>query len=287
MVVFGAGGQVGRAMRETLPADWDLRAFGSADVDIRDTAAVESAVAAAAPTAVVNCAAWTNVDDAERDPDGASAVNAIAVEGLGAVARARGIRVIHLSTDYVFDGAAGAPYPPGAPTAPQNVYGRTKLDGERRLLAACPGSAVVRSAWIHDGAGRNFVATAVRTLTSGRSMDVVDDQIGTPTRSRNVARAVWLIIQRPALAGVLHFTDAGVASWYDVAECVRVTLEGAGRLPSQSAVVPGSTARYPRPAVRPRCAVLDKHDTWAGIGWTPPHWSIGVVDSVREYLANT
>ena len=284
LLLFGALGQVGAAVRRGAPAEWLVESHDIGDTDIRDQRAVRAAIFATRPDVIINCAAYTNVDGAESHPDEAHALNADAANNVARAAAAAGVRLIHLSTDYVFDGTATSPYRPDAPTGPLNVYGRTKLAGEQCVRASSPRSTIVRTAWIHSGGASNFVATAVRHLTAGRAMRVVDDQIGTPTRADELATALWRLADRPEIEGILHFTDTGVASWFDVAVAVLETLRSAGRLPNGASVTPIATADYPTPARRPSYSVLDKHGSWAAIGHVPSHWHEGVVASTSELL---
>ena len=284
VVVFGAGGQLGRAVSAMCPPDVELVALARDAADLRDPQAVRAAVTRAGARVIVNCAAWTDVDGAEAHEAEARAVNGEALESLGRIGLELDARVIHLSSDYVFDGLGGAPYSTDATPNPLGVYGATKELGERLLLSAHPGSVVVRTGWVHSGDSKSFVSTAVKVLGDGRSMKVVDDQIGTPTRAAHLARAIWAIVSRPEIRGILHFTDAGVASWYDVAECVLGVLRDARLVPQGLEVTPVPTVEVPRPARRPTCAVLDKHRSWRTIGWTPPHWRVGVAMSTRELL---
>lgn len=286
-VVFGAGGQLGQSLLKCAPPHMAAVGFSRAEADVSDRESVARVLNDARPHIVVNCAAYTHVDNAEREPQAAAATNTAGAEYVGNAARAVGARVIHVSTDYVFGGSAGAPYVPTDPTEPLGVYGRTKRDGERRFLAARPDGLVVRTAWLHGGQGHNFVQTAVRILRERGAMEVVDDQFGTPTRTAHLARALWLAAEQPTLCGIVHFTDAGVASWYDVAETVRETMVEVGVVAESARVVPVPTARVPRPAPRPRCSVLDKHASWQQLGWTPPHWRVGVSASTRELLARS
>ena len=282
MLLFGGSGQVGRALCRRAPSAWSLESHDVGETDIRDERAVRAAITSARPDAIINCAAYTNVDGAEAHADEARALNADAAENVARAAASSGVRLIHLSTDYVFDGASATPYRPDAATGPLNVYGRTKLEGEQRVRARAPRSIVVRTAWIHSGGTANFVAMAVRHLTAGRAMRVVDDQLGTPTRADELATALWCLADRPRVEGTLHFTDAGVASWFDVAVAVLETLRSVGRLPDGASVTPIRTTDYPTPARRPAYSVLDKHDSWQSIGYSPPHWREGVVASTRE-----
>lgn len=283
-LVLGATGQLGHEVVNLAPSGVDLVACDATSLDITDRLALEGTIRSVRATVILNCAAFTRVDDAEADPAHAMAVNGYAPGIVGEIAAAYGARVVHLSTDYVFSGTGGAPHVVGDTPAPINVYGLSKLEGERRLLAACNRAVILRTAWVHGGHRDNFVRTAVRMLTGGSDMDVVDDQFGTPTRAAHLARAVWLAAADPLLSGILHFTDAGVASWYDVAMSVLEVLQEAGCVPPDRAVRPASSARRPRPAPRPRCAVLDKHASWERLCWTPPHWRVGVATTTRELL---
>jgi dTDP-4-dehydrorhamnose reductase len=284
VVVFGGSGQLGAAVREALAGTHEALAPSSADVNLLDSEAVASFIAESAPDVVVNAAAFTRVDDAERERDAASAVNELAPASMARAANRIGARMIHVSTDYVFDGEGRAPYLPTDATSPLNVYGATKRAGEAAVLRESPRAAVVRTAWLHSGRGVNFVATAVRVLSSGKSMRVVDDQIGTPTRAAHLADAIVQLITCPDVTGLLHFTDAGVASWYDVASCVLETLRTAGAVSPETTVTPVGSDEYPRPAQRPRVTVLDKRSSWSQLGWIPPHWRVGVAASTLENL---
>lgn len=283
-LILGASGQVGTALQQTAPPSAAIAAQDLAQTDICDRNAVANALREVHPTVVINCAAFTQVDDAESKRDEAFAANAIGPGIVAELCADVGARFIHLSTDYVFDGRAHVAYVPSAPASPINVYGMTKLEGERRVRSAQPDSVIVRTAWVHSGGGVNFIRTVVRLLGAGTSMRVVDDQLGTPTRAAHLAEALWRISARSDVTGILHFTDAGVASWFDVAVAVRETLEGTGRLRAGATVSPATSDEFPRPAQRPRFSVLDKHASWDIIGYVPPHWREGVVASTMELL---
>ena len=283
-LIFGASGQVGSALQQTAPPSVAVVAHDLDKTDIRDRAAVTRAIVDVRPDVVINCAAFTNVDGAEARADEAMEANGAAPGVIAEVAAKASVRFIHLSTDYVFDGRAHTPYRPDAAVAPINVYGATKLEGERRVLSAAPESVVVRTAWVHSGGGVNFVRTAVRLLSAGTPMRVVDDQIGTPTRARHLADALWRVTDHPELRGLLHFTDAGVASWFDVAVTVLETLERADRRGAGAAVTPIRSDQFPTAARRPQFSVLDKHESWNAIGYLPPHWRQGIIDSTHELL---
>ena len=277
-LVFGASGQVGTALQRTAPESISVAAHDFAETNVCDASAVALAIDRVEPDVVVNCAAYTKVDDAQTQRDEAFAVNAMAPGQIARACERANVRFIHLSTDYVFDGTASAPYLPDAPVAPINVYGETKLEGERRVLSSGANSVVVRTAWVHSGGGVNFIKTVVRVLSAGTPMRVVDDQIGTPTRAEHLAQSLWRLAGLREVRGIAHFTDAGVASWFDVAMVVREVLDASATLS------PARTSEFPRPAPRPRYSVLDKHDLWAVLGYVPPHWRTGVVASTLELL---
>lgn len=283
-LILGASGQVGSALQTTAAASTFIVAHDLDQTDIRDRSAVARAIAESKPDLVINCAAFTNVDGAESRANEAMEANGVAPGVIAEASSAAGVRLIHISTDYVFDGCAHTPYVTGAAVGPINVYGATKLEGERRVLSAAPESVIVRTAWVHSGGGVNFVRTVVRLLAKGTPMRVVDDQIGTPTRATHLAEALWRIADLPNVRGLLHFTDAGVASWFDVAMTVRETLEAAGRLGEGGAVTPIPSDQFPTAARRPRYSVLDKHDSWKAIGYQPPQWRKGIIDSTRELM---
>ncbi|MGV3710958.1 MAG: dTDP-4-dehydrorhamnose reductase [Gemmatimonas sp.] len=287
ILIFGGSGQTGTALQATAPQHVLLQAPSSTHVNLTDAASIARAVVEGAPDVIINCAAYTKVDDAERDTEAARLINAVAPAVMADAAKRTGARVIHVSTDYVFDGRSNAPYVPQAAASPLNVYGATKLEGERALLAAAPESCVVRTAWVHSGGGINFVATAVRVLSAGNVMRVVDDQISTPTSALSLASALWRLADQRTTHGVLHYTDAGVASWYDVAHCVLETLRELGAAKDGAEVLPVDSTAFPRPASRPPVSILDKHASWTLLGMTPAHWRVGVAQSTRAIIEAT
>lgn len=272
-LILGAGGQLGLELAEAVPVGWELRTLSRAMLDITDEAAVHRALREAGPDVVFNAAAYTAVDRAEAEPAAANAVNALGAGNVAAAARALGARLLHVSTDFVFDGEASRPYAPGAHANPLGVYGRTKLAGEVAVAErGDAGALIVRTAWVYSRHGANFVKTMLRLMATRDSVGVVDDQVGTPTWAGGLARALWAAAARPDVAGVLHWTDAGVASWYDFAVAIRDEAAAAGRLTSTPDVRPIRTEDYPTPARRPAYSVLDKTSTWAALGVTPVHW---------------
>ena len=257
-LVTGAGGMLGRDLTAVLAeaGERDVVAAARADLDVTDPAAVRDAVDGA--DVVLNAAAWTDVDGAETAEDAATAVNGDAVRLL---AEAAGKRLIHVSTDYVFDGAAASPYREDAARSPINAYGRGKAAGERAVLAA--GGYVVRTAWLYGEHGPNFVRTMLRLATERDTVDVVDDQQGPPTWSRALAGQLIALARSGAAPGVYHGTAAGSTTWFGLA---RAVFAEAGHDPER--VRPTTSDRFVRPARRPAYSVLG-HDRWAGTGVAP------------------
>jgi dTDP-4-dehydrorhamnose reductase len=278
VLITGASGQVGRALVASIPAQIELRAFTREQLDIRDAGAVRSAVAAFQPALIINAAAYTAVDKAESEPELALAINAEGPRHLAQAAHALpACRLLHISTDYVFDGAASEPYQPGDATSPLSVYGRTKLQGEGAVLEVLRERAVVlRTAWVYAAQGKNFLLTMLRLMRERGAVRVVADQHGTPTAADSIARALWAIAQRPEIHGILHWTDAGHASWYEFAVAIAEEGRAAGVLSTEVKVTPITTADYPTLAHRPANSVLDTRESIAQLRLTPAPWRVNL-----------
>ena len=282
-LVAGATGQLGRELVACAPAAWDVVACGRAELDVTDEAAALDVLRRERPALVLNATGYTAVDRAESEPEAAAAVNAL---GAGHLARAAvdvGARMIHLSTDFVFDGCQHRPYLPWDATNPLSVYGRTKLEGERQVEHTMRGRALlVRTAWVYGAQGHNFVHTMLRAMRERPEVGVVADQIGTPTWVRGLARALWLAADRPEVRGVHHWTDAGTASWYDFAVAIRDEAFRLGLLDRETPVRPLRTGEFPAAAPRPAFSVLDKTATWALLDGPPPHWRVNLRCMLEE-----
>lgn len=267
LLVTGGRGQLGTdvALRARA-AGWEVSAPGSSELDVTDASALDGALAGI--DVAINCAAYTAVDAAESAPDAAAAINDLGAGLVAAACAAHDARLIHVSTDYVFDGAAAAPYEPDDPTGPRSVYGRTKLAGERAVLGALPDAHVVRTAWVYGPHGKNFVATMARLEGERESVNVVDDQRGSPTCTGDLAVGLLELAARSDVAGgVLHATAAGETTWCGLARAVFVEL---GADPER--VRPTTTAEFPLPAPRPAYSVLSGA-AWAAAGLIPlPDW---------------
>ncbi|WP_375290988.1 dTDP-4-dehydrorhamnose reductase [Qipengyuania sp.] len=279
VLVTGAGGQLGLALVARAPKDTEVIAARSGDLDIADRTAVAALVERERPQLILNAAAYTAVDQAESDAERAKAVNDTGTANLVAAAEAVGARVAHVSTDFVFDGSASVAYTPDAPTAPLGVYGATKLAGEGHLRE---GDLCVRTAWVYAAQGKNFVRTMLRLMAEREELGVVADQIGSPTSADDLADALWQL----ALAGesgAFHFTDSGVASWYDFAVAIRDEGARLGLLPGTAArVKPIATSDYPTPAKRPAFSVLDTRKTAIALGGAAPHWRHSLIKVLEQ-----
>jgi dTDP-4-dehydrorhamnose reductase len=272
VLVLGGGGQVASAVVAAAPAAHHVVVRTRAELDIGDERAVALAFADAGADWVINAAAYTAVDLAEDQPAQATAVNDTAVGVLVAAASTAGCRLLHLSTDFVFDGRSNRAYLPADQTNPLSVYGMSKLGGERRVLAGEGTGIVLRTAWVYAAAGRNFVLTMLRLMREKEQLNVVCDQIGTPTWAAGIATAIWGLIEAGVPGGVYHWTDLGVASWYDFAVAIQDEALARGLLARAVPITPILSAAYPTRARRPAFSVLDTGSTRAMINVPARHW---------------
>lgn len=283
ILLTGSNGQLGRELAPMLERLWPggVECADIDTLDITDAGAVEAAVERLRPTHIVNCAAFTAVDRAESEPELCHRVNALATANLADAARRHGAKMVHVSTDYVFDGTACRPYRETDTTSPLGVYGRTKREGEQMLLERCPDAVIVRTAWLYSPHGNNFVKTMLRLGREREELGVVTDQIGTPTSATDLARAITEILKAPEWhPGIYHFTDEGVASWYDFTVAIHRLAGITG-----CRVRPIMTADYPTPARRPHYSVLDKSLIKSTFGIEIPHWLTSLAECV-EILNN-
>lgn len=272
VLVTGAGGQLGRELALSAPGGVQCIALDRAGLDISDPGSIAGALSQEQPDVLINAAAYTAVDAAETDRDTAFAVNDTAAGLLAEACTKRDIRLLHVSTDFVFDGASGSPYRPGDATGPLGVYGASKLAGEARLRSRDPGALVLRTGWVYSRHGGNFVLTMLRLMAARDELGIVADQVGTPTWARGLALALWTFAQRPGLSGIYHWSDAGVCSWYDFAVAIAEEAFALNLLPRMPKILPIATADYPTAARRPACSVLDKRDTWRDLALEGVHW---------------
>lgn len=283
ILIAGAGGQVGRALLGCAPQGSNVVGLTRADLDIGDANSVIARVRAEHPDVIICAGAYTAVDRAESEPELTARVNIEGPRNLAQAAYEIGARLMHISTDFVFDGSASTAYRPDAPTNPLSVYGRTKLAGEQAIQSILPDrSIIVRTAWVYAAQGNNFMRTMLRLMEAKGHVRVVADQIGSPTAAISLARVLWAFAGRVDLNGLYHWTDAGVASWYDFA--VAIAEEGAalGLLPATVRVDPITTADYPTAARRPAFSVLDSRASLAALALTPQHWRAALRAELKE-----
>ena len=274
ILVTGKNGQLGRQLQQQAPADCNVTAHGRDTLDIADKAQVLAVLDAARPDVVINAAAYTAVDKAESDVEQAHAINARGVENLALACRELGIRLIHVSTDFVFDGKQSHPYQPNDTRKPVSVYGESKARGEEAIEAILPEAIIVRTAWVYDREGGSFATTMLRLMSDRDQLGIVADQIGTPTWAGTLAQSLYALALNPEASGIYHCTDAGVASWYDFAVAIYEEGKAAGLLPEDRKVQIGpiATSDYPTPAARPSYSVLDKARLIKEAGVELEHW---------------
>ena len=275
VIITGAAGQVGRALLRTIPATSNVVGLTRAQLDIGDGQAVMTVVQAERPDLIISAGAYTAVDKAESEPQVAERANATGPRNLALAARASGARLLHISTDFVFDGLGSRPYRTDAVTNPQSTYGRTKRGGEEAVMQVLPDrSVVLRTAWVYAAEGSNFLRTMLRLMGSKGHVRVVADQVGTPTAASSLARVIWALATRPDVSGIHHWTDLGVASWYDFAVAIAEESAAIGLLPAGVRVDPIATEEYPTPARRPAYSVLDKRSLSAVLPISAAHWRV-------------
>ena len=291
VLVIGAQGQVGSAlMRAAWPAGFELVGVARPEVDLAAPDSLTEAVARHRPRFILNAAAYTAVDKAESDRAAAFAANAEAPGVLARLARDCGATLVHLSTDYVFDGSKPAPYVETDPTGPLGVYGESKLAGEQAVAAAGGDWVILRTAWVYDSGPRNFVATMLRLGTQREQLSVVNDQQGCPTSAAEIADAMVAVVASRrtdprAPAGIFHFSGAGATTWFDFANAI--FAEAARRGQKVPAVLPIATEQYPTPARRPRNSRLDcgKFSQSFGVALRPWQDSLALTMVERDRLA--
>lgn len=271
IVVIGKSGQLSFELMRILGDNGVC--LGRDDIDITQPQALAEKLDGIKPSAVINASAYTAVDKAETDEAAAALINTTGVQNLAAYCKQAGLFLVHVSTDYVFNGCKGSPYTVNDDIQPQGVYGKTKADGEKALLSLLPdASCLIRTAWVYSSHGNNFVKTMLRLMAEKPQLGVIDDQVGTPTWARGLAEACVFAAQTKT-KGVFHWTDEGVCSWYDFALAIQELGIDKGLLQNAVPVNPIPSSQYPTPAKRPHYSVLDKtltRETFSSLHLT--HW---------------
>lgn len=274
ILITGANGMLGRALAARLASGHTLLLWGRDEADVTDEGSVRAAATGIEFDAVVHAAAYTDVDRCESDEEAALRVNRDGVRHVAALARDRGARFVAVSTDYVFDGTKEAPYREDDATGPINAYGRTKLAGEEAALASGAAALVVRTSWLFGPGGKNFVDTIAGKLERGEALEVVNDQHGSPTYTRDLAHGIARLLGRGA-TGIVHVTNTGATTWYDFAVAI------ARRIGSSAAIAPVPSSRFVRPARRPARSVLSGERYRSLVGEPLPPWE----EALQHYLA--
>ena len=287
VLITGANGQLGVALAKVVPPGFRATAADRATLDITSQQSVLDNLGSGDYAGIINAAAYTAVDKAESEPMVAAAVNTEGARNLAIAARELNIPLVHVSTDFVFDGHKGAPYQPLDERNPQSVYGKTKADGEDAVLAVDGLKAsIIRTAWVYSAGDGNFVSTMLRLMSERDSIGVVADQIGSPTFVDGLAGACWHFVASDQ-PGVYHWTDAGVASWYDFAVAIQDEAVNLGMLVRKIPISPLASSQYPTPALRPSNSVLDKAGCWDAMNWTPEHWQRALKMALNERFSST
>ncbi|WOK35143.1 dTDP-4-dehydrorhamnose reductase [Sphingomonas sp. C3-2] len=291
VLVTGADGQLGTALqRLTWPGGWEIVATNRAVLDLCDTRQITEIVASRDWAAIINCAAYTQVDKAEDDRATAWAVNALAPAAFAQACAATGAPLIQLSTDYVFSGDGEGPWAEDAPTAPLNAYGASKRDAELAIQSSGARHAIIRTSWLVSGHGKNFVTTMLRLGQTQESVSVVDDQHGTPTSAADLAQALQTVTLRlandpHAPTGIFHFSNAGAVSWAGFAE--EIFRQSAARGGPSARVVPIGSSAFPALAHRPANSRLSHSAIGAAYAITPRDWQAALGDILDEIIGKT
>jgi len=288
LLVTGAGGMTGSEVAlQASPGGWKVRPMMREELDITDAAAVDAAVQEFHPHAVINCAAYTAVDRAESEPEKAMAINSDGARNVARAAAAVEAPIIHISSDYVFDGKSRTPYQVDSPTGPAGVYGRSKLAGEIAVAEENNAAVIVRTSWVFSHQGSNFVRTMLRLGSERDEVRVVNDQRGRPTSAADLAMALVTVadavLENREVAGVYHFANEGETTWFDFAKAIfeEAASHGAVKVPT---VTPISTSEFPTAAKRPEYSVLDTDNFTHQFKLTPRSWLAALRDSMSLML---
>lgn len=273
VLITGKGGQLAWELEQNAPVKFDVISVGRDELDITNELKVADFIAANKPDLIINAAAYTAVDRAEKDNKMAYAVNELGVKYLAQACRKIGARILHISTDFVFDGTSTAPYQTDAQPNPLNIYGASKLAGDIALNEILPeASVIVRTAWVYSVNGNNFVKSMLRLMQEKPQLGIIYDQVGTPTWAKGLAQWLWIVASKPEVTGTYHWTDAGVASWYDFAIAIQELGIEKGLLTREIPIHPILATAYPTPAKRPTFSVIDKASAETVSGLHTVHW---------------
>jgi dTDP-4-dehydrorhamnose reductase len=284
VLITGKNGQVGTELIKTVPKNVEAHSLTHLELDITSKETVSDRIHELKPDYIINAAAYTNVDKAESEPEQALKANAIGAGYLAQCAREVSARLIHISTDFVFDGQSSTPYMPDSPLNPISVYGKSKAEGEKLIRDAyAANSIILRTSWVYSITGRNFVKTMINMMKERDQIRVVADQVGSPTWAKNLALSIWAIVTNNQHAGIYHYSDTGVASWYDFAIAIYEESMNLNLLDKEIKIQPINTSQFPTPARRPPYSVLDCSKTYKIWGIQQEHWRTALGKMILEH----
>ncbi len=289
VLITGKGGQLAWELENTQPSQIQVVSLGKDELDLTNDEQVNQVMLDICPDVVINAAAYTAVDKAESESETAYAVNESGAEHLAIMCKELGARMVHISTDFVFDGSNTKPYPTDAQPNPLSVYGASKLAGDDKVASIMGAQGcIIRTAWVYSAHGNNFVKTMLRLMAERDQLGIVYDQVGSPTWAKGLANMIWQLLTQPNSnhngndCPIYHWTDAGVASWYDFAVAIAQLGVEKGLLNKEIDIKPIPAAAYPTPAQRPSFSVLDKSSTELACGISTRHWRDQLSDMLDE-----
>lgn len=272
ILVTGKGGQLAHELQNIDTQEHQLIVLSAGELDITNSDWVNQTITEQQPDLVINAAAYTAVDKAETDKEQAFAVNHIGAKNLALACKQHNIRLLHVSTDFVFDGTKNTPYQTDEVPNPVNVYGASKLAGDQAVMEILPSAVIVRTAWVYSSHGNNFVKSMLKLMAEKPALGIVYDQVGSPTWAAGLAQWLWALVDKPEVSGVYHWTDAGVASWYDFAVAIQELGIEKGLLKQCIPISAIPASQYPTPAIRPSFSVIDKASAESAANIKTIHW---------------
>lgn len=282
ILLIGSNGQLGWELQRSCPAHVTLYSCDYPKIDLCDTDSVQKCLEANIPDCIINASGYTAVDKAETDHQVAERINHTAVAEIAEYCRQKHLFMVHISTDFIFNGMNYKPYQPNDSPGPISVYGKTKLNGETAVANILGRQSLIfRTAWLYSSHGANFVKTMLTLMKERKSLNIIDEQIGSPTWANGLAKAIWMSLEK-RLSGIYHWTDAGVASWYDFAMAIQEEGIAAGLLDHAIPIFPIPACLYPTPAQRPFYSVLDKNQIWQALDIKPLHWRTQLRSMLKE-----
>lgn len=284
VLVLGKNGQVAKELAQTVPDDIETIFAGRNELDLLQPDLIADFIEKESPDVIINAAAYTAVDKAESDQDAAFCLNYECVQVLVQLCKKLNIRLIHISTDFVFDGSSNVPYKIEDKTSPLGVYGLSKLKGEKTIESGLENFVIVRTSWVYSAYGQNFLKTMVNLMKSRDSLGIIYDQVGTPTSAKNIANLLW-VIAKSDVRGLYHYTDAGCASWFDFAQVIYQKAKDLKIFNHDILITPITSEQYPTPAKRPHYSVMDSSVLSNLLNLNRVHWIDAVqscVDEVKE-----